>query len=89
MLESQRLPLRTGYGSGSDRSARDFRTLPQELHYRCHEKGFNSIAIAQINNADQKLGSYTLLFVAPRKFSTDERRLFDAVGQHLGVAIEN
>lgn len=67
----------------------DFRTLPQELHYRCHEEGFNSIAIAQINNAGQKLGSYTLLFVAPRKFSTDERRLFDAVGQHLGVAIEN
>lgn len=67
----------------------DFRTLPQVLQYRCQDEGFNSIAIAQINLGNIHLGSYTLHFKAPREFSSDDRRLFEAVGQHLGMAIEN
>jgi len=67
----------------------DFRRLPVEQRYLCREEGFNSIAIAQITNGVETLGSYTLHFVSPREFSGDDRRLFDSVGQHLGVAIEN
>lgn len=67
----------------------DFRTLPQSFNYRCHQEGFNSIAIAQIHFGGEQLGSYTLHFLIPREFTADDRRLFEAVGQHLGVAIEN
>jgi len=67
----------------------DFRKLPIEQRYLCREEGFNSIAIAQITNGTATLGSYTLHFAEPREFSGDDRRLFDSVGQHLGVAIEN
>ena len=67
----------------------DFRKLPAEFRYLCREEGFNSIAIAPISNGGKALGSYTLHFKIPHEFSADDRRLFDAVGQHLGVAIEN
>ena len=67
----------------------DFRKLPQSFNYRCHQEGFNSIAIAQIHFGGEQLGSYTLHFLIPREFTADDRRLFEAVGQHLGVAIEN
>lgn len=67
----------------------DFRKLPPSFNYRCHQEGFNSIAIAQIHFGGELLGSYTLHFLIPREFSSDDRRLFEAVGQHLGVAIEN
>ncbi|MFZ4708660.1 MAG: type IV pili methyl-accepting chemotaxis transducer N-terminal domain-containing protein [Zwartia sp.] len=67
----------------------DFRKLPIDQRYLCREEGFNSIAIAQITNGAATLGSYTLHFAEPREFSGDDRRLFDSVGQHLGVAIEN
>ena len=67
----------------------DFRKLTPEFRYLCHQEGFNSIAIAQISNGGQTMGSYTLHFKTPHAFSTGDRRLFDSVGQHLGVAIEN
>ena len=67
----------------------DFRKLPVEQRYLCREEGFNSIAIAQITSGAATLGSYTLHFAEPREFSGDDRRLFDSVGQHLGVAVEN
>ena len=67
----------------------DFRNLPAEFRYLCREEGFNSIAIAQIGNGGKALGSYTLHFKIPHEFSADDRRLFESVGQHLGVAIEN
>lgn len=67
----------------------DFRKLPQEFSLRCREEGFTAIAIAQIIHAGQQLGSYTLHFQQPREFSSDDRRLFNTLGQHLGVAIEN
>ena len=67
----------------------DFRKLPLSFNYRCHQEGFNSIAIAQIHFGVEQLGSYTLHFLIPREFTADDRRLFEAVGQHLGVAIEN
>lgn len=67
----------------------DFRKSRPDVHYLCQEEGFNSIAIAQINNSGVQLGSYTLHFRTPRQFSDEDRRLFDSFGQHLGVAIEN
>lgn len=67
----------------------DFRNLPREFSLRCREEGFTAIAIAQIKHAGQQLGSYTLHFQQPRPFSSDDRRLFNTLGQHLGVAIEN
>ncbi|HBI84472.1 MAG TPA: hypothetical protein DDY24_12195 [Alcaligenaceae bacterium] len=67
----------------------DFRSLPQVLQYRCQEEGFNSIAIAQIKLGNMHLGSYTLHFKTPREFTGEDRKLFEAVGQHLGMAIEN
>jgi len=68
---------------------RDFRQLPSEFSLRCREEGFTAIAIAQIKHAGQQLGSYTLHFQQPREFNEDDRRLFNTLGQHLGVAIEN
>lgn len=68
----------------------DFRHMAKDFHYRCQEEGFNSIAIAQIKLGDgQHLGSYTLHFEKPREFTAEDRKLFEAVGQHLAVAIEN
>jgi len=67
----------------------DFRNLPKDFSLRCREEGFTAIAIAQIIHAGQQLGSYTLHFQKPREFSSDDRRLFNTLGQHLGVAIEN
>lgn len=67
----------------------DFRNLPREFSLRCREEGFTAIAIAQIIHAGKQLGSYTLHFQKPREFSSDDRRLFNTLGQHLGVAIEN
>lgn len=68
----------------------DFRHIAKDFHYRCQEEGFNSIAIAQIKLGDgQHLGSYTLHFENPREFTAEDRKLFEAVGQHLAVAIEN
>lgn len=68
----------------------DFRHMAKDFHYRCQEEGFNSIAIAQIKLGDgQHLGSYTLHFENPREFTSEDRKLFEAVGQHLAVAIEN
>lgn len=67
----------------------DFRSLPQVLKYRCQEEGFNSIAIAQIQLGNTHLGSYTLHFKVPREFTAEDRKLFESVGQHLGIAIEN
>lgn len=67
----------------------DFRNLPRVFSLRCREEGFTAIAIAQIIHAGKQLGSYTLHFQKPREFSSDDRRLFNTLGQHLGVAIEN
>ena len=68
---------------------RDFRRMPRHTSYRCEQEGFSSIAIFHILNGGELLGSYTLHFNQPRKFSESEQRLLDALGQHLGVAIEN
>lgn len=67
----------------------DFRELNRDFVPRCQKEGFTSIASAQIRHAGTLLGSYTLHFLHPRVLSVTEKRLFDTVGQHLGVAIEN
>lgn len=67
----------------------DFRNLPQEFALPCQEAGFTAIAVAQINLAGKRLGVYTLHFQVPREFTPNDRKLFESLGQHLGIAIEN
>ncbi len=67
----------------------DFRNMPTEKSLPCQEEGFAAVAVAQITCAGRQLGIFTLHFQVPRVFSEDDRRLFDTLGQHLGIAIEN
>ena len=67
----------------------NFRNLPTEQSLPCQQEGFASVAVAQISYAGKQLGIYTLHFQVPRAFSDDDRRLFESLGQHLGIAIEN
>ena len=67
----------------------DFRNMPQEFALPCQEAGFTAIAVAQVVHGGNRLGIYTLHFQVPREFTQNDRQLFESLGQHLGVAIEN
>lgn len=67
----------------------DFRQMPQEVALPCQEAGFTSIAVAQVTHGGKRLGIYTLHFQVPREFTENDRQLFESLGQHLGIAIEN
>ncbi|MFW8565423.1 type IV pili methyl-accepting chemotaxis transducer N-terminal domain-containing protein [Orrella sp. 11846] len=67
----------------------DFREPSHTYVIPCQQEGFGSLAVGQIRYADQQLGILTLHFQVPRRFSEEDRRLLDTLGQHFGVAIEN
>ncbi len=68
---------------------RDFRELDPRQHYRCQQEGAASLGVFQILVREQVIGSFSLHFSQQRAISTDQRRLLDTLGRHLGAAIEN
>lgn len=56
---------------------------------RCNSEGFASMVAIPIHSKNQIMGIFNLFFYNSRTLSTNETRLLEAVGQHLGVAIEN
>lgn len=67
----------------------DFRKTAPARTYQCEKQGFSSIAIAQIRSIEQVTGALSLHFAAPRKLAPHEQQLLEALGRHLGVALEN
>ncbi|MCE5180658.1 MAG: type IV pili methyl-accepting chemotaxis transducer N-terminal domain-containing protein [Betaproteobacteria bacterium] len=59
------------------------------LLYRCKNEGFQSVSAIPIRSKKQVLGIFNLFFYEPRVFNSQETRLLETIGQHLGVAIEN
>lgn len=71
--------------SGTSISARIDRPLLQ----RCKNEGFQSISAIPIRSKKHVLGIFNLFFHEQRVFDSQEIRLLETIGQHLGVAIEN
>ncbi len=59
------------------------------LLMNCKRDGHAAIAAVPIRSKNHMLGLFTLFFPAGRTIEAHELRLLEAVGQHLGVAIEN
>jgi two-component system nitrate/nitrite sensor histidine kinase NarX len=57
--------------------------------YSCEKEGFSSLAVFRILNQDEVLGSFSLHFRQQHEVSHSETQLLDALGQQLGVALEN
>ena len=55
----------------------------------CVRDEYAAMAAIPIRSKDQVFGIFTLFFSDPRIVAADELRLLEAIGQHLGVAIEN
>jgi two-component system nitrate/nitrite sensor histidine kinase NarX len=59
-------------------------TLPH-----CREAGFVTVSAFPIAAQQQVLGIFNLFFREPRDMASDERHLYESLGQNLGVAIES
>lgn len=55
----------------------------------CRAAGYRTVGIFPIRLKGELLGIFNLYFTAPHAISPEDRELFDALGQHLGVAVEN
>jgi len=55
----------------------------------CRKAGYRTVAIFPIRLKRELLGIFNLYFPAPHAISQQDRQLLEALGQHLGVAIEN
>ncbi len=59
------------------------------LLMNCVRDGHAAMAAIPIGSKNQMLGLFTLFFPTGRTIEAHELRLLEAIGQHLGVAIEN
>jgi two-component system nitrate/nitrite sensor histidine kinase NarX len=59
------------------------------LLMNCMHDGFSAMAAIPIRSKNQIIGIFNLFFRHTRILAPHEIRLLEAVGQHLGVAIEN
>ncbi len=55
----------------------------------CRKAGYRVVAIFPIRLKGELLGIFNLYFSAPHRITTEDRQMLEALGQHLGVAIEN
>ncbi|MCU0974362.1 MAG: HAMP domain-containing protein [Burkholderiales bacterium] len=62
---------------------------PANVLYKCQKFGYRTVSVFTIQVKRQLLGVFNLYFKEPREFSAAERQMLEALGQHLGVAIEN
>ncbi|MFY9329158.1 MAG: type IV pili methyl-accepting chemotaxis transducer N-terminal domain-containing protein [Georgfuchsia sp.] len=90
-----RLPLGTCLcGNVAAQGASIAQNLAQEpqgvaLLKNCMGDGYAAMAAIPILSKNQVFGIFTLFFREERMLASDELRLLEAIGQHLGVAIEN
>ena len=63
--------------------------VPSEAAYRCEKAGYNTVGVFGIRFRGRMIGLYNLFFREAHAISASERRMLEAVGRHLGVAIEN
>lgn len=55
----------------------------------CRKAGYRTVAIFPIRLKGELLGVFNLYFSSPQHIGAEDRQLLEALGQHLGVAIEN
>ncbi len=66
------------------------RPLPAGMSLECCARhGFAAMAAIPISSKSQVIGVLNLFFDEPRPLSSHETRLLEAIGQHLGVAVES
>ncbi len=65
------------------------RNGPAELELNCQRAGYKTISAFTIQFKNQVLGIFNLYFNQRREFDASERLMFESLGKHLGVAIEN
>lgn len=63
--------------------------IAPEVAVDCRRAGYRTVAIFPIRLKGELLGLFNLYFTAPCVISQEDRQLLEALGQHLGVAIEN
>lgn len=77
------------------RAAQDGQSVTQRpadctgLLLNCVHEGMQAMTAIPIKSKNQMYGVFNLFFRRPRILRVNEVRLLEAVGQHLGVAIEN
>lgn len=59
------------------------------LLLNCYREGLFAVAAIPVRTKNRVLGIFNLFFATPRHLEDNEIRLLEAVGRHLGVAIEN
>jgi two-component system, NarL family, nitrate/nitrite sensor histidine kinase NarX len=57
--------------------------------FRCQRAGFQTVSVFAIRFHGEVLGIFNLYFGSARVFTSGERDMLEALGRHLGVAIEN
>ena len=61
-----------------------------DMAMACRDReGYAAMVAIPISSKNQILGVFNLFFYSPRALRSNEVRLLETVGQHLGVAIEN
>lgn len=63
--------------------------MDQAHALQCHREGFATVSIFHIYAHEQHIGFFNLHFRQPRVFDKHEQALLEALGNLLGVAIEN
>lgn len=62
---------------------------PEDVQKTCSRLGFAAISVFHIRHNHQDIGIFTLYFRGSHTLSAADQFLIEALGQHLGVAIEN
>lgn len=79
-----------GAAAQSNRSAVDvLDDIAPDVAVDCRKAGYRTVAMFPIRLKRELLGIFNLYFSDRHTISHEDRRLFEALGQHLGIAIEN
>lgn len=63
--------------------------LAPDVAVDCRVAGYRTVGIFPIRLKRELMGVFNLYFRTPHAISREDRQLLEALGQHLGVAIEN
>jgi len=63
--------------------------IAPEIAVDCRRAGYRVVAIFPIRLKGELLGVFNLYFSMPHRITAEDRQMLEALGQHLGVAIEN
>jgi len=79
-------------GSAAQRARSEVDSLDEiapEIAVDCRKAGYRVVAIFPIRLKGDLLGVFNLYFSMPHRITSEDRQMLEALGQHLGVAIEN